>query len=88
MSRLAYNREIALVVTGNGDFESLNQLDERIASRLVEMCDRIKFHEADYRAQIAKNRSKGVTWITPRGGVDEKQAHTGTGTAGAQVAEG
>lgn len=59
-----YSREIVLVVTSNCDFEALNQLDERIASRLVEMCDRIKFHEADYRAEIAKNRLKGPSRIT------------------------
>jgi DNA replication protein DnaC len=44
-----YGRGVVLVVTSNCDFEALNQLDERIASRLVEMCDRIKFCEADYR---------------------------------------
>jgi len=62
-----YTRDVVLVVTSNSDFEALNRLDERIASRLVEMCDQIKFYEADYRAQIAKNRLTNATPMT-RGG--------------------
>jgi DNA replication protein DnaC len=67
-----YSRQVVLVVTSNCGFEALNQLDERIASRLAEMCDRVKFDEADYRAQIAKNRLKGASRITG-GGVEMVQ---------------
>ena len=59
-----YSRGIVLVVTSNCDFEEISKLDERIASRLLEMCDRVKFHGTDYRAQIAKNRRKDATRIT------------------------
>ncbi|MBZ5662693.1 MAG: ATP-binding protein [Acidobacteriia bacterium] len=55
-----YTREIVLVVTSNIDFEALNQIDERIASRLMEMCDRVKFSEQDYRVRIAKNRRGSI----------------------------
>jgi DNA replication protein DnaC len=55
-----YTREIVIVVTSNVDFEVLNEIDERIASRLIEMCDRVKFSEQDYRVRIAKNRRGSI----------------------------
>jgi DNA replication protein DnaC len=59
-----YSREVALVATSNFGLEALNQLDKRIASRLVEMCDLIKFDETDDRAQISRNRLNGASRIT------------------------
>jgi DNA replication protein DnaC len=53
-----YGRGVALVITSNVNLDALNQIDERIASRVVEMCDRLKFDEPDYRVAIAKSRVK------------------------------
>ena len=53
-----YGRGVALVITSNVDLEALNQIDQRIASRVVEMCDRLRFDEPDYRVAIAKSRAK------------------------------
>ena len=52
-----YTRQVVLVITSNVDFDVLNRIDARIASRLAEMCDRLRFDEADYRVKIAKNRA-------------------------------
>ena len=53
-----YSRRVVLVITSNVDLQALNQIDERIASRIAEMCDRLRFDEADYRVAISKNRVK------------------------------
>lgn len=54
-----YGRDVVLVITSNVDVQALNQIDERIASRVVEMCACLRFEEPDYRVAIAKNRANG-----------------------------
>ncbi|MGH9680885.1 MAG: AFG1/ZapE family ATPase [Candidatus Acidiferrales bacterium] len=82
-----YTREVTLVVTSNVDLEALNQLDERIASRLMEISSLVKFSEQDYRARIAKSRREPVT--VEEGKVHEKeQADADTGTPSSSMAEG
>jgi DNA replication protein DnaC len=54
-----YDRGVTLIITSNVGLEELNKIDERIASRIAEMCDRLRLEEPDYRVAIAKNRARG-----------------------------
>jgi len=62
-----YTREVALIITSNVDLRALNQIDQRIASRIVEMCNPLRFEEPDYRVAIAKNRAKNASRGTQDG---------------------
>jgi DNA replication protein DnaC len=55
-----YGRGVVLVITSNVDVQALEQIDKRIASRVVEMCDCWRFEEPDYRVAIMKNRANDV----------------------------
>lgn len=58
----AYIDEKTLIITSNAKLQDLSELDARIPSRLVEMCDLVEFSEPDYRVRLAQGRyNRGVT---------------------------
>lgn len=54
----AYSGSIRVIATSNSSPESLGKIDDRIASRLVEMCLPLRFDNPDYRSLIAERRAE------------------------------
>lgn len=54
----AYTQSKTLIVTSNLNLDQVHNLDPRMASRLAEMCELLRFDEPDYRIRLAPQRTE------------------------------